>query len=113
MRFRTRPLVALMLLLTLSGAMGSWHEQDDFDGDAALLAHDHSAHHERFTTPARQSAPEHCALCHWLRAFGTGAPVALHRLIAAPTTLVARVTTVKRVRTIARLSLPSRAPPLA
>ena len=113
MRFRSKPFAALMLLLTLSGALGSWHEQDDYDGDAVLFSHDHSAHHERFTTAASQSAPEHCAFCHWLRAFGTGAPAALHRVIAAPTSLVARVATEERVPTLARLSLPSRAPPRA
>jgi hypothetical protein len=112
-RFRSTPFVALMLLLTLSGAMGSWHAQDDYDGDAAFLAHDHTAHHERFTAPARQSAPEHCAFCHWLRAFGTGAPAALQRLTVAPASVVTRATAVTRVRMLARLSLPSRAPPRA
>ena len=102
-----------MLLLTLSGAMGSWHAQDDHDGDDVVLSHDHNAHNEHFTTPARSSAPEHCAICHWLSAFGTGAPAALHRLIVAPASLVSRITTVPRVQTRVRLSLPSRAPPLA
>ena len=114
MRFRSRLFTALMLLLTLSGAMGSWHDQDDHDGDdAVVLSHDHNAHNAHFTTAAHSSAPEHCAICHWLSAFGTGAPAALHRLVVEPPSLVSRLTTVKRVQTFARLSLPSRAPPLA
>jgi len=103
-----------MLLLTLSGALGSWHGQDDHDGDdAVVLSHDHNAHNEHFTTAAHSSAPEHCAICHWLSAFGTGAPAASPRLIVAPASLVSRLTTVTRVWSFARLSLPSRAPPLA
>jgi hypothetical protein len=73
-----------MLLLTLSGAMGSWHEQDDYDGDAALSRARSHRTSRALQRPGPTIAPEHCALCHWLRAFGTGAPVALHRLIATP-----------------------------
>jgi hypothetical protein len=110
---RSKPVAWILVLLMLSGAVGSWHAGDDHEDDAGALLHDHSAHHERWAPPAQSAAPAHCALCHWLRAMGTGAPRDAH--LARVDTLGLSVTTatVAHIRMSDRLNLPSRAPPRA
>lgn len=111
MRFRSKPLAALSIVLVLASALGGWHAPDDPDDYAAPAVHQHADHDARFQAPA-SAAPEHCAFCHWLRAFGNGAPVAAG-LVAAETVQFIRAATLDGlVRTTARLALPSRAPPL-
>ena len=114
MLFRSKPVACVLLLLTLSGAWGPWHATDDHDADAQLLLHDHRAHHERLGTPAAPvSPPTHCALCHWLRTFGTGAPRGAQLALDEKAVLVQQADAVAHIRMSDRLDLPSRAPPLA
>jgi hypothetical protein len=110
-RFRSKPLVALTILLTLVGAMGGWHAPDDRDDDAVPVVHHHTQHNERFTTAA-EPAPEHCAFCHYLRNFGNGAPVAVQVVDAASPSLVRPLAAREHVRNSTLLVLPSRAPPV-
>jgi len=103
------------MFLTLSGAWGPWHATDehDHDGDAQFLLHDHSAHHERLGAPGTPASPSsHCALCHWLRTFGTGTPRRTQVTSDEDAVLVRQVESIARVRMSDRLDLPSRAPPL-
>jgi hypothetical protein len=73
--------------------------------------HQHADHDARFAAP-QPSSPEHCLFCHWLRALGSGAPVAT-QLIAADRVRFIHVSELDGfVFTTARLALPSRAPPL-
>jgi hypothetical protein len=112
-QFRSKPLVALSIVLILAGSLGGWHAPDDRD-EAVPVAHQHADHDARVSTQTQPTAPEqHCAFCHWLRTFGNGAPVAT-QIAAAETFQVVRIgALVERVRTTSRLTLPSRAPPLA
>jgi len=71
--FRSRPLVALSIVLILTGASGAWHQPDDRD-EPARVVHQPGHHDERIGDAKPAGAPEHCALCHWLRAFGNSAP---------------------------------------
>ena len=112
-RFRSKLVAVLLVLLTFSGAAGSWHEPDDHDGDSGFLLHDHSAHHERLGTPTPAATPSHCALCHWLRAFGTGAPCDTQAATMDAPRLVRRAAAIDYVTSSNRLALPPRAPPLA
>jgi hypothetical protein len=113
LRFRSKPLVALSIILVLASALGGWHAPDDSDEYAAPAAHQHADHDARFTTAAQPTGPEHCAFCHWLRALGNGAPVAT-QLFAAEAPQFIRVGELDSlVRSTSRLALPSRAPPLA
>lgn len=112
LRFRSKPLIALSIVLVLAGALGGWHAPDDSDEYAAPAVHQHADHNARFTTPTEPTSPEHCVFCHWLRALGNGAPVAT-QLFAAETLQFIRVGELDSlVRTTSRLALPSRAPPL-
>lgn len=112
LRFRSKPLVALSIVLVLAGALGGWHAPDDSDEYPALAVHQHTDHDARLATPTQPTAPEHCVFCHWLRALGNGAPVAT-QLFAAEPFQFTRVSELDGfVRTTSRLALPSRAPPL-
>ena len=112
-RFRTKPLAALSILLILAGAMGSWHDPDDRDSESTPVVHHHTNHDERFTPATHPESPAHCAFCHWLRSLGNGAPVTLQAVSSASPTLVRPLAVLEFVRTGDRLALPSRAPPLA
>ena len=113
LRFRSKPLAALSIVLVLVGTLSGWHAPDDRDDDAVPVVHQHADHDARFGTATQPTGPEHCAFCHWVRALGNGAPVATQRFAAE----VAQFTRVGEldvfVRTTSRLALPSRAPPLA
>ena len=111
MRFRSKLVAVLLVLLTFSGAAGSWHATDDHDGE--VLLHDHSAHHERLGAPTAASTPSHCALCHWLRTFGTSAPRDAQAAAMDAPRLVRPAAATDHVASSDRLALPPRAPPLA
>jgi len=112
LRFRSKPLAALSIVLVLASALGGWHAPDDRDEYATPAVHQHADHDAHFAAPTQPTAPEHCALCHWLRALGNGAPVAT-QVVAAQSAQFIRVGDfVGRVRTATQLTLPSRAPPL-
>lgn len=107
--FRSKPLVALSIVLVLAGALGGWHAPDD--DDFAAPAHHHADHNARFAPPTHATSPEHCVFCHWLRALGNGAPVAT-QLFAAQLIQFSAVAELDGVvRTASLLALPSRAPP--
>jgi len=112
LRFRSTPLVALSVVLVLASALGGWHMPDDRDEFAVPAVHHHADHDARFATQAGPTAPEHCAFCHWLRAFGNGAPVATQIFAAQSVQFILVGTLADSVRTTSRLALPSRAPPL-
>src|SRR4051812_9703219 len=64
--------LALVIAATVALGTLDWWHADDEDG-ATVAFHDHSAHNPIFAA-ARSAprAPEHCALCHWLRTLGHG-----------------------------------------
>jgi hypothetical protein len=111
LRFRSKPLVALSIVLILASTLGGWHAPDDADGYADSAAHQHTDHNARFTTPA-QPALEHCVFCHWLRALGNGAPTGTQLFAAEPVPLIRAGDLDRFISTTSRLALPSRAPPL-
>lgn len=113
MRFRSKPLVALSIVLVLTGALGGWHAPDDSDEFAATVAHHHADHNARFTTPTEPTSPEHCVFCHWLRALGNGAPVATQVFAAEQVQFIRAGDFDHIVALTSRLALPPRAPPLA
>jgi hypothetical protein len=113
LRFRSQPLIVVSIVLVLTGSLGAWHAPDDSDAPAAPAVHQHADHNACFSTPSPSTAPEHCVFCHWLRALGSGAPVATQLFAAEPVQLI-RVTELGGfLRTTSRLALPARAPPLA
>lgn len=112
-RFRSAPLVALSIVLVLTGAIGAWHMPDDRDDEGPVIVHNHADHDARVSAHAPTPAPEHCALCHWLRAFGNGAPVETQALAAESFQFVRIGAHVEHVHATSRLILPSRAPPPA
>jgi hypothetical protein len=112
-RFRSKPLVALSIVLVLASALGGWHAPDDSDEFAAPAVHHHADHDARVSTTTHPTAPEHCAFCHWLRALGNGAPVATQVFAAQSVQFIRAGAFAGRVRATSRLALPSRAPPLA
>jgi hypothetical protein len=111
LRFRSKPLAALSIVLVLTSALSGWHAPDD-DDYAAPALHHHADHDARFESSASPAASEHCAFCHWLRAFGSGAPVATHLIAADGVQFVLAHARDVRVRTTLGLAIPSRAPPL-
>ncbi len=113
LRFRSKPLAALSIVLVLASALGGWHAPDDRDEYASPAVHQHADHDARFTAQTQPTAPEHCALCHWLRAMGNGAPVATQVFAAEPVQFIRIHALAGRVRSTSQLCLPSRAPPLA
>ena len=89
------------------GALGGWHTPDDADDYA-----ERTTHETRLTTSVDRTAPEHCALCHWLQALGKAAPPAVQVLAADSFQFIRSTAFLELVRTTTRLALPSRAPPL-
>ena len=113
LRFRSKPLIALSIVLVLASALGGWHAPDDSDAFAAPAVHHHADHDARFTAATQPTAPEHCAFCHWLRALGNGAPVATQLFATDAVQFIPVGELDDFVRTTSRLALPCRAPPLA
>jgi len=113
LRFRSRPLVALSIILILAGASGAWHQADDRDGEPAGVVHQPGHHNERVGHAKPAGAPEHCALCHWLRAFGKTAPA--KTAFVAPVIVGRLLCSViaEAVHSTDRLVHSSRGPPLA
>jgi hypothetical protein len=109
---RSRLLAWVLVVLTVLGSSGSWHVDTDDPDFAASVPHDHSHHHERFDRPSTTSAPEHCAICHWLQAFRSDSAaqtrVAFQRDESTP---AARAATTAPLSTVFA-DVPSRAPPL-
>jgi hypothetical protein len=104
-------LAALSIVLVLASTLGGWHAPDDSDGYLQPSAHQHSDHNARLGPPAH-AAPEHCVVCHFLRALGNGAPVATP-LFAAELVPYSGAGELDDVLVTAfRLDLSSRAPPL-
>jgi mono/diheme cytochrome c family protein len=111
LRFRSKPLVALSIVLVLASSFGGWHAPDDSDEYVVAAVHQHADHDARFAAPASPFS-EHCAFCHWLRAFRNGAPAATDLVAAEPVQFIRLASRDGLVRTASRLALPSRAPPL-
>lgn len=109
---RSRVLALLLAWLTLLGTSGSWHVDNDDPDCAAPVAHDHSAHHERFNRATATEAPAHCAICHWLQAFRAGAVRQPRVPFVSASARVSARPLVQAIRSADRLALPSRAPPL-
>ncbi len=59
------PIAAITGALIVLGTVNWWHPADD---DAIAPIHDHSAHHPLLGTARTVQAPQHCDVCHWLRA---------------------------------------------
>ena len=108
---RSTPLAWLFIVITLLGPSNSWHAYDDDPDCAGPVAHDHSQHHARFRVPATSSAPEHCAFCHWLRAFGAGQAEQSARQPLVATSTAVHTSPLDLPRTVARRQRASRAPP--
>jgi hypothetical protein len=113
LRFRSKPIVALSIVLVLASALGGWHAPDDVDDFGTQTTQQRTNHDARVTTETRPTAPEHCALCHWLQALSKAAPVSPQQLARESFELVHAGVPVERARTADRLAVPSRAPPLA
>lgn len=111
--FRSKALAALSIVLILASALGSGHAPDDRDDYATPAVHHHGDHDARFSAATQPTAPEHCALCHWLRALGNGALVANAAPVVEPSQLLTAGALIAPVKSTERLSLSSRAPPLA
>jgi hypothetical protein len=109
---RCKALTLLLIALTFLGTSGSWHISAD-DPDAPLLvAHDHSAHHARFTDAGSHEAPSHCAICHWLQSFRSDSVRAGGIRFAAEQVGRAGAVDLEAASTADLLSLPPRAPPV-
>jgi hypothetical protein len=109
---RSRHLSMMLIVLTFLGTTSSWHAEDD-DPDCApqVAAHNHSAHDARLARASSQTAPTHCAICHWLQAFrADGARQT--RVQASPVPQNFGSSAVRAaIRSGNRLDIPSRAPP--
>jgi hypothetical protein len=113
LRFRSQPLVALSIVLILTGAAGAWHHPDDRDDEPAGMVHQPGHHNERIGCAKPAGAPEHCALCHWLRAFGSSAPAATALVSPVIVGRLLSTTVAGAVHSTDRLVRCSRGPPAA
>ena len=112
MRFRSKPVVVLSIVLVLASALGGWHAPDDVDEFALPTTHQRSDRDARWTSETPRTAPEHCALCHWLQALGKAAPVSPQALPRESSERVRAWAHVEHFHAIFRIALPSRAPPI-
>jgi len=108
---RSRVVACVLVLFTFMGTTGAWHVAGDDPDCAAPLGHDHSAHHERITSPARQQAPSHCAICHWLQGFRTGSIPGTFVAARDAATGVVLNSSRRPHQLLVRVDVPSRAPP--
>ena len=104
------PFAIAVAAMVVVGTVDWWHA-DDEDG-AQPAFHDHSAHHpvlRPLRTAAR--APDHCALCHWLRTLGNGfGSVSAYRLTSNKGRQIQQVVSCRTSDLVAAI-LPARAPP--
>jgi hypothetical protein len=70
-------------------------------------------HNERIASAKPAGAPEHCALCHWLRAFGRSAPAATAFVSPIIVGRLLSSTIAETAHSTDRLVHSSRGPPLA
>lgn len=83
--------VVLSLLTALPASFATWHaDGDDPLCDPQLIVHDHSAH-EIGPPAAVPSAPEHCAICHWVQLLRGAAVVSRFLLPSSPSALHASI----------------------
>ena len=108
---RCKALALALIALTVLGTSGSWHVADDPDAPALVL-HDHSAHDQLFKAAFSHEAPAHCAICHWLQSFRSDSLRSDGPRFASAAGIRGGTPDLGDVRAAARLSLPSRAPPL-
>ena len=108
-----RFLACILIVFTFVGTSGAWHVGDDDPDCRGVLIHDHSAHHPRLARGTLSHAPAHCAICHWLQGFRTDSPpetrIASDNSVDAPVAARSRHV----LELLARLAVPSRAPPAA
>jgi hypothetical protein len=100
------------MAMVVLGTVDWWHPADaDQDGQPAF--HDHAAHHYAFRAERSDvRAPEHCALCHWLRTLGNGlGSVAQYRLAPHKAPQVLDVADCRASDLVSAI-LPARAPPV-
>jgi len=104
------PLAMVIATMVALGSLDWWHA-DDEDG-APVPFHDHSAHNPAFAAePSASHAPEHCALCHWLRTLGNGlGSVAQYRVASTKGQPVRHVFGSRTTQLVGTI-LPARAPP--
>ena len=113
-RFRSKPVVALSIVLVLAGTLGGWHTPDDVSDEyGAPATHLRTNHDAHLTTLAHRAAPEHCGLCHWLQAFGNAAPPAAQAIAPELSQVIRAGALLKHIRSADRLAVSSCAPPLA
>ena len=111
-RMRARP-VALALLWSLVGLAAltaSPHQIECADEVAAVVVHDGDGH--AIGAVRASEDPPHCVLCHWIRAFSADGIRSARLVVASTSSLASFFTPVDTPRAAARLSLPSRAPPV-
>jgi hypothetical protein len=95
---------------TAVGALSTAHELECGDEFAAgFVGHVRGSH--ILTATHVSQKPVHCVLCHWLQSFRAGG-IRATRIVIAQESIPARtVSLVQPTRAVARLDLPSRAPP--
>jgi hypothetical protein len=109
-RAGTWALIALCSFTTV-GALSTIHEVECGDELAEGFVVGHTPGSHTVAAAHVGEKPVHCVLCHWLQSVRAGGP-RVSRLVFAHETNPARtLSPVQRVRSVARLELPSRAPP--
>ncbi len=110
---RSRLLAIVLAALTFVGSTGAWHAPDDPDCFDGIVLHDHSAHHARFGKTTYSSAPEHCAICHWLQSFRIGSTSRARVPFASETFARVAVAVRPLPASVTATAISPRAPPLA
>ena len=111
-RRRARP-VALALLWSLGGMAALTalpHQIECADEVSSLVVHDADGH--AIGAVRTSEDPLHCVLCHWIRAFSADGIRSARVVVVSTSPLASFSTPVDAPRAAARLTLPSRAPPV-
>jgi len=104
---------AMVVLLSFAvvGALSTAHEFGCEDELAEGFVVSHAPGSHSLTATRTSQKPDHCVLCHWLQSFRAGGIRATRIVIAQESVPARTVSLVQPTRAVARLDLPSRAPP--
>ena len=109
-RASTLALVALCSFTSV-GALSTAHELGCGDELSEGFAAGHAPGSHSVGSTRIGQEPAHCVLCHWLQSVRSGGVAASSLVIVHESGPARTITSIQRVRSVARLDVPSRAPP--
>ena len=113
-RLLQRGLAIALAAIVVGGALDWGHAGgDDQESGVVLVHHDHTAHRFNSAPSKTPQSPEHCFICHSLRAFHTSLTANGARATVPPTSTLLWQREIVAVGSTFDIALAARAPPVS